>query len=298
MKTSAKNKATDKRTVAKGDKVTIVDTITYKNLVVGQKYRVTGEIHTAENTALAFNGKKITATVDFTPTKSDDTVQVTFPEFSTETLSVGLKMVVFESMYPIDSKGDKTTDVNGMTLLEHKDMKDSDQTIEVVEKGKPEMKTTATFADGSKSMVVTETTGAVTVNDNVCYKNLDAGQTYLLYGTLVDKGTGSAVSATSSKEFTPTSADGCIVVPINVDASKLAGRSLVAFEDLYLKTNKTLVLSHRDLNDVDQTVSFTSNKPSNTDAGITVVIAGGVLAIAGIALALILKKKKNEEVSQ
>lgn len=289
--TTAKVKGGDK-TVVQGDKVTIVDTISYENLVPGQKYEAIGEIHTSRTTALAIGGKKLTKSVVFTPEKSSGTVEVTFDEFSTASLDAGTKLVVFESVYPIDSNGKHVSDSNGTTVLEHKDMNDSGQTITVTERAKPSIKTTATFDDGSKAKYVDSNTGTVTINDVVSYENLEVGKAYTLYGVLMDKDSQTALSVISSVTFTPTSTSGKVTVPIAVNGSKLQGHTGVAFEELYEKDSRVKIAEHKDLNDADQTVRFTATWV-DSDAGRNTVIAGTVAAAALVLVIVLLKNKKR-----
>lgn len=289
--TTAKVKGGDK-TVVQGDKVTIVDTISYENLVPGQKYEAIGEIHTSRTTALAIGGKKITKSVVFTPEKSSGTVEVTFDEFSTASLDAGTKLVVFESVYPIDSNGQHISDSNGTSALEHKDMNDQGQTITITERAKPSIKTTATFDDGTKAKYVDSNTGTVTINDVVSYENLEVGKAYTLYGVLMDKDSQTAISVISSVTFTPTVTSGTVTVPIAVNGSKLQGHTGVAFEELYEKDSRVKIAEHKDLNDADQTVRFTATWV-DSDAGRNTVIAGTVAAATIVLVIVLLKNKKK-----
>ena len=286
----------DKQTVVQGNKVKITDTVKYEGLVVGQRYRVTGEIHTSDTVALASGGKKIEQSVTFVAKSSDGSVDVTFDEFSTETLEAGTKLVVFETLTPVDENGHLMTDDHGISKLEHKDMKDKDQTITVTEKPGPAIHTNAVFKDtNSKNMKTDANTGSVTINDTVTYENLVPGTKYVLYGTLMDKATGQAISATSALEFTPDQANGSIVVPIQVDGSKLIGKTGVVFEELRLKDKNTVVAEHKDIYDADQTVVFADTSFTPTDAGRGVMIAGIAAIVACVALIIIKRKKKQAE---
>ena len=59
---------------------------------------------------------------------------------------------------------------------------------------------------------------------------------------------------TAELEFTPDSADGTVELTYTFDASALAGKAVVVFEDLYQGEN--VVASHTNLEDEGQTVSF------------------------------------------
>ena len=108
-----------------------------------------------------------------------------------------------------------------------------------------------------------EPAGEVTITDTVTYKNLKVGQGYKLSGVLMDKSTGEPLlineqQITAELEFTPTSSEGTVELTYTFDASVLAGKSVVVFEDLY--QGETVVASHADLEDEGQTDCL-SGKP-------------------------------------
>ena len=132
-------------------------------------------------------------------------------------------------------------------------------TIDDRYEGVPEIGTTATV-EGEHTA---EPAGEVTITDTVTYKNLKVGQGYKLSGVLMDKSTGEPLlineqQITTELEFTPTSSEGTVELTYTFDASVLAGKSVVVFEDLYQGEN--VVASHADLEDEGQTVVF--GKPS------------------------------------
>jgi hypothetical protein len=124
--TSAKDKADQDKEVEEGSEVTIIDTVSYSNLTVGETYHVTGTLMDKENgKSVQKDGKDVTAEAEFTAEKAEGTVDVEFT-FNTTDLG-GHSVVVFEEM----------TDVKtGAVIAEHKDLEDKDQTITV--KQKPE----------------------------------------------------------------------------------------------------------------------------------------------------------------
>lgn len=77
--TTATDKADgDKKLTSKGS-LSVVDTITYKNLIPGKEYVVTGVLmDKATKESLKVGGKEVTATKTFTPDKANGTVDVTF----------------------------------------------------------------------------------------------------------------------------------------------------------------------------------------------------------------------------
>ena len=136
-------------------------------------------------------------------------------------------------------------------------------TIDDHEEGMPEIGTTA-MVDGEKTA---EPLSEVTIVDTVRYSGLTAGKTYKLSGVLMDKATGEPLTidgkqVTAEKEFTPKSESGTEELSYIFNASALAGKSVVVFEDLYEGENK--VASHADIEDEGQTVTFTEPKIGTT----------------------------------
>ena len=121
-------------------------------------------------------------------------------------------------------------------------------TIDDQFEGVPEIGTTATV-DGEHTA---EPAGKVTLVDTVTYKNLKVGQTYKLSGVLMDKETGEPLlvneqPVTAELDFTPTNSEGTVELTYTFDASALAGKAVVVFEDLYQGEN--VVASHADINE-------------------------------------------------
>lgn len=98
---------------------------------------------------------------------------------------------------------------------------------------------------------------------------------------------------TSEKKFTPKTAEGSTEVEFDFDASKLAGCDVTVFEYCYL--DDTLITSHEDINDQDQTVHFpsigTTAKDSTTDTNISK--ADGKISIVDTVKYTNLKVGKN-----
>lgn len=95
--------------------------------------------------------------------------------------------------------------------------------------------------------------------DRVTYEGLEAGATYTLEATLMDKATGEPFVANGEPvanilEFTPESGQGYVNVPLLFDASEITETTdLVVFETL--KRNGIEEATHRDLNDLRQTIT-------------------------------------------
>ena len=224
--------------------VKVTDKVEYSHLVAGKTYTVTGEVHdTKTGDVLKVNGKTVTAEKTFTAEESHGSVTVDF-SFDSYDLA-GKTLVVYETL----------ADAKGAKLAEHKDKDDVSQQVTVLT---PKLSTSAVSeADNSKSVTAE---GDATVTDYVRYTGLTAGQTYTLTGTLMDKSTkkafvnadGNPVTATA--EFTAKAESGTATVTFTFDASGIkTGTKLVAFETL--STNGIEIADHKDINDIDQTVT-------------------------------------------
>lgn len=92
------------------------------------------------------------------------------------------------------------------------------------------------------------------LTDYVSYKNLKPNGQYTLKTSFHDSDTGEQVGKQLSRDFIPQSSDGTESVEVTMNTSACAGRSLVAFEELWYKG--ILIGEHKDLGDADQTVVF------------------------------------------
>ena len=224
--------------------VKISDKVEYSHLVAGKTYTVIGELHdAATGDAVTVNGQAITAEKTFTAEDSAGSVTLDYA-FDSYDLK-GKTLVVYETL----------TDAKGAKLAEHRDKSDVSQQVTVFT---PKLSTSAVGdADNSKSVTAE---GDVTVTDYVRYTGLTAGQTYTLTGTLMDKSTkkafvdadGNPVTATA--EFTADAESGTATMTFTFDASGIkTGTKLVAFETV--ATNGIEIADHKDINDIDQTVT-------------------------------------------
>ena len=129
----------------------------------------------------------------------------------------------------------------------------------------PSIHTTLTY-EGTH---VAPNTDKVELVDTVSYQNLTPGKEYLLEGTLMEKATGEALvdangnKVTSQAVFTPETPNGTASVVFVVDGSLFAGKQTVAFEKLTQDGREIAV--HTDINDENQTVTFSKLATTATD---------------------------------
>lgn len=242
--TTATDAADGDKSIGVGKAVTVEDEVSYKNLATGREYTVTGTMMDAATgePLKDVEGNTVTASTTFEPEDNEGKVKVTF-SVDTSTLS-NKKLVVFEKL-----------EADGNVIAHHEDLTDEGQTVEVVP---PEIKTSAADgADGDKEVTAD---GKATIVDTVKYTGLVPGTEYELQGTLMDAETGETLKGADGKEitasakFTPQAQDGTQDVTFTFDASKLGGAKTVVFEKLFV--DGTLIGSHEDTNDQDQTVEI------------------------------------------
>ena len=242
IRTKALDANTGLNQVKADSNATVVDTVTYENLLPGKKYTMKGVLMTSAGNALMVNGRTITASTEFTPTTPNGSVDVTFTFDASE---IGGRKLVFYEYLELD----------GDTVASHTDISDTDQTIYV-----PSIKTTIIDSEnGSHNAAADE---EITLIDTVRYNGLEVGRKYSVTGTLVDKATGKEIlddagnKITASNEFTAEKLNGTIEITFKFSGVSLAGKTTVAFEHMYTEGKEVAV--HADLRDEGQTEYFPS----------------------------------------
>ena len=242
----------DKELVADTE-ATIVDTVTYSNLVPGKEYTVSGTlmVKSTGEPLLDAEGNPVTASTTFTPTSEFGTVNVTFT-FDASALA-GESVVVFEDLYQ-----------NEELVCSHENINDQNQTVEVIG---PEIGTTATDGIDGDKIVVSDPEAVI--NDSVLITNVVPGKEYTISGVLMDKATGEPLlvngeQVTAEKTITPTLPFILETLTFEFDASALTeDTQLVVYETLL--RGETEIASHEDINDEGQTVTI-DNPEIGTEA--------------------------------
>ena len=301
IETEAKNPATDSQVGTAEQETTIVDTVTYHNLIPGKEYTLRGVLMDQETgEEFLVNGEPVTSEVAFTPSEPDGSVEMTFT-FDGSALT-GKTLVVFEDVYYKEK-----------TVASHAEIQSDPQSIYY-----PKIGTQA--KDGEDGDQEAKADKEVTIIDTVSYKNLTPGLTYQVSGILMDKTTGAELlitgeAVTGQTEFVPESAEGTVDVTFTFNAEGLAGKEVVVFEKLYLMLDgKAIpVTSHEDLSDQGQTVKLVeeetpktpetpetpmTNPPQTGDTTSPVLwIAIALLSAAGIGYGIwkIRRRKRTED---
>lgn len=263
--TNVADKDTKDRISKADEEVTLIDTVTYSNLLAGKEYEVTGTLMNKETgEPLLVDGKEVKSTVKYTAPIPEDgskyvsgTIDVTF-KFDSSALA-GKAVVAFE----------KVT-YKGITVFTHADINDNDQTDYF-----PDGHTTIT--DNNTKDQITYAQGEISITDTVHYEGLLAEREYEVTGVLYDKKTGKPLKVdgkevTASTKFTTPAAkegketvDGTVNVTFKFAGSKgLEDSEFVAFETV--KRNGAEVFVHADIDDVAQTVTVPGGKTTATDS--------------------------------
>ncbi len=273
VKTTARDSKSDTSMFYAQKDAKVIDTVTYRNLVPGKTYKVVGTAVDKETGApLIVNGAEVTSEAEFTAEKASGKVDVVFTFDGS--LLAGRTIVMFEQVY-----------YENNLIATHVDIEDEAQTLYV-----PKIQTTA--LDGERHDHNSVADKSVTIVDTVAYQNLVQGQKYKVTGKLIDKSTGKALviggkEVTAETEFIAEGTEGTADVTFKFNGTGLTGKQLVAYEQLYVVTDKgeSIIASHEDINDEAQTITMLAPpkpKPKTSDR---VMFTGFIMAgIAGLMM--------------
>ena len=219
------------------EEVTVLDKFEYKKVLKDHPYEIRAKLVEKDNVSnvIAEDNKKFTAE-DY---KGEETLKFTFNAKELE----GKRLVVLTELHRLDRKGNTLVAV-------HKDINNIDETVVI-----PKIKTTAKDKkDGGKDLLAGK---KETIVDKVSYTNLIIGRKYKVSGKLMNKETGKPVldngrEVTAEKEFTAETSNGFVNLEFTFNASALAGKTVVVFEDVY--QDKIKVATHTDITDEDQSI--------------------------------------------
>jgi len=190
IETTAKDKSDNDNVLKHEDGQTIVDTIHYDGLLMGEDYILYGFLwnKTANEPLLDANGNLISATADFTTSTRIDNGDIEM-EFNVDANDLpGVEIVVYEYLFqgtsiPLDE--DNNPDLTKV-VTKHDDPESISQTVRVTMR----VGTTAADAyDGDQTIGV----GLAKVIDKLKYEGVTIGKTYKAKGWLVDAETGEKV---------------------------------------------------------------------------------------------------------
>ena len=253
--TTATDKVTGEKSIVAGKSVTIVDTVTLDGLVKGTKYQLKGwEMVKSENAELIVNDERVENEYTFTAKDSKMEVEIAFT-FNASALG-GKDLVTFEELY------DLTNPDEPVKVAEHKDIEDDGQTVKIEERIITIHTTATDKATGEKMIVAGKD---VTIIDTVTIDGLEKGTKYQLKGWEMVKAENAELIVNGERmendlAFTATDSKMEVQIEFTFNASELAGKELVTFEELYDMTNPdepVKVAEHKDIEDDGQTVTIT-----------------------------------------
>ena len=253
--TTATDKVTGEKSIVAGKNVIIVDTVTLDGLTKGTKYQLKGwQMVKSENTQLLIDGQPVESNYTFTAKKSEMEVEVSYT-FNASALG-GKDLVTFEELYDLSNPDEP------IKVAEHKDIEDEGQTV-TIEERVIEIHTNAVDKATGEKMIVAGK--EVTVIDTVTLDGLEKGTTYQLKGWQMVKSENAQLligGEPVESDYTFTAKDSSMEVQIafTFNASELAGKDLVTFEELYDLSNPdepTKVAEHKDIEHEGQTVTIT-----------------------------------------
>lgn len=263
----------------------IVDTVSYRNLVPGKKYKVVGTAVDKSNGApVIANGNNVTAEAEFVAKEATGKVDVVFT-FDASLLA-GRTIVMFEDVY-----------YENNLIATHADITDEAQTLYV-----PKIGTTA--IDGERKDHNSTADSSVTIVDSVAYQNLVQGQTYRVTGKLMDKATGKALvidgkEVTAVTEFTAAGTEGVVDVTFRFNGKGMTGKQLVVFEQLDVVTadGAYAIASHNDINDAAQTITMIAPpKPKTGDyMSVVMYVLAGIAGVMAVICSFFRKKAVSKK---
>ena len=263
----------------------IVDTVSYRNLVPGKKYKVVGTAVDKSNGApVIANGNNVTAEAEFVAKEATGKVDVVFT-FDASLLA-GRTIVMFENVY-----------YENNLIATHADITDEAQTLYV-----PKIGTTA--IDGERKDHNSTADSSVTIVDSVAYQNLVQGQTYRVTGKLMDKATGKALvidgkEVTAVTEFTAAGTEGVVDVTFRFNGKGITGKQLVVFEQLDVVTadGAYAIASHNDINDAAQTITMIAPpKPKTGDyMSVVMYVLAGIAGVMAVICSFFRKKAVSKK---
>ena len=258
---------------AEQESVTIHDTVSYHNLIVGREYEMTGTLYNIDQTEdgwtlgepiLDENGDPLTVTEKFVPTNKKDKLEMVFhvtPKQLNydnvvvfERCKLGKDLIVEEADPSVETQQIRPTNIT------------------------PIIETQATY--NGKHIMPNDSD--VTFIDTVEYWGLTPGTEYVLKGALMERdGSENGVpvqvggkDVTTEYKFTATAKHGKVDVPFEVNTSDLDGKTVVVFEELYagdgnkikdLISGDDYTVEHKDINDENQTMIIPSVETNASD---------------------------------
>ena len=269
--TNAVDSKTQSSIALSGDGTTIIkDTISYENVIPGLTYEIRGRVvdrrktmeSGAEVVAVGSDGNPAKNSVRFAPDEPDGTEELTF-DIDTSKYTDDMKIykgavfVVYEELYAIQRyDGDDAESI----VASHTDIDDTNQTIYI-----PYI--TTTLLDAKTGLHIMYAEKDASLVDTVSYYSCKPGQAFYVSGRLVDMKTNKTLVDSAGNEAkieyqqfrASGTGDGTVELTYNIDASALAGTTVVAYAQVYVQGGSgeggyTPVAIHDEFFDKDERV--------------------------------------------
>ena len=283
ISTTAYDSETNTSVLALSESVGIYDKVSFEGLASGEIYKVTGTLidRSTGKPYTDTEGNTYTKEVRFVPGSSYGYVMVNFEDVKVSLDPV--ELVVYERL---------SLDSGTGVIAVHEDINDDFQTVR-----RPQCSTLAATKKGEKLFL--ENT-VVTIIDHVYYENLITGHKYYAKAQLM-LSDGSAVTnngagVVSIEVFEPAQSSGTVDVTLKFDSSGLkSGDRVVVIENIYdmsteeeitlgIQSEDVHVLSHEDLNNMDQSLTVT-NVPKTGEEDSVEMYIGLAMVVVSISLA-------------
>ena len=265
-------------------KVSLTDTVKYRNLEVGKEYTFKARLMTKDKNGkpVAFkdkDGNEVIGTTKFKAEKENSTVDVKF-NFHMPIDAKSLDIVAFEQLYH-----------EGKLIATHEDITDKEQTVRLIKIG-------TTYVGADKKAKDVTTAESIETFDKVKFDGAIEGHNYTMVGEIhrVVNGKDLGVVAKAQTDFRAEKSEGLVELKFVVNTKDFNDNDkLVAFEELRDKDTQTVLAVHKDINDKEQTLVVKKEsktpkvvkKAKITDVKINTGIKSGLLPIGILSIVVL-----------
>ena len=265
-------------------KVSLTDTVKYRNLEVGKEYTLKARLVTKDKNGkpVAFkdkDGNEVIGTTKFKAEKENSTVDVKF-NFHMPVDSKSLDIVAFEQLYH-----------EGKLIATHEDITDKEQTVRLIKIG-------TTYVGADKKAKDVTTAESIETFDKVKFDGAIEGHNYTMVGEIhrIVNGKDLGVVAKAQTDFRAEKSEGLVELKFVVNTKDFNDNDkLVAFEELRDKDTQTVLAVHKDINDKEQTLVVKKEsktpkvvkKAKITDVKINTGIKSGLLPIGILSIVVL-----------
>lgn len=249
--TNAISEASTSQSAPVAGRTVVTDTVSYRNLIPGETYTVTGSLVDKE-TEKQFKVYEVTdkkeaegkddISVTFVPEKPDGKVKVSF---AVDTSEISGKTLV----------GYETITYNKFVVAEHKNPDDPAQSIMV-----PKISSTAKDKDTEAHIVAA--TPSATIIDRISVDNLVPGTKYSINAG-ISEGENGVVISEFTKEFTAEGKNTVIDIEIPLNALDYAGKTLFVSDSL--SVNGVELVKQKNVHKLHVCAVKTSIRDKSTD---------------------------------